>query len=153
MNYFRTRQDLILATGRYTLAKSQEEAIAFAEESISSRHTLQAFLHNAERFFLGDHYKAMMEVTVAARTDPAIARELRSLLTRYRRALNDIWIDAFCRAGYDRKRVTDLVRLTNHIYRGMALTAVWTRDREEDRAVRKLWGRLAQNLLTRGQPL
>lgn len=149
MNYFRTRDDLILATGRYTLARSTEEAVAFAEQSISTRSTLTAFLQNSERFFLGEHYTAMMEVTVAARTDPKIAREIVSLLTRYRRALNDIWIEAFCEAGYDRKSVVELIKLTNHIYRGMALTAVWAQNKDEDRKLRSLWGRLTKELLER----
>jgi AcrR family transcriptional regulator len=151
MNYFRTRQDLILATGRYTLARSREDALAFAKASTSSRHTLEGFLKNAERFFLGQHYTAMMEVTLAARTDPKIERELGTLLTQYRRMLNSIWVNAFVQAGYDRKRAENLVRLTNHLYRGMALTAVWARDKKEDRMVRKLWARLAKDLLERGR--
>lgn len=52
----------------------------------------------------------MMEVPVAARTDPKIAREIVALLTQYRRTLNDIWIDAFCRAGYDRKSIVEIGR-------------------------------------------
>jgi len=151
MNYFRTRDDLVLATGRYTLSRSTEEAIAFAEKSVSTRSTLTAFLENAERFFLGENYTAMMEVTVAARTDPRLAREIVSLLTQYRRTLNDIWIDAFTRAGYDRKTVVELIKLTNHIYRGMALTAVWAQDKGEDRKLRSLWGRMAKELLEKSR--
>ncbi len=151
MNYFRTRDDLVLATGRYTLSKSTEEAIAFAEKSVSTRSTLTAFLENSERFFLGENYTAMMEVTVAARTDPRLAREIVSLLTQYRRTLNDIWIDAFTRAGYDRKPVVELIKLTNHIYRGMALTAVWAEDKGEDRKLRSLWSRMAKELLEKSR--
>lgn len=147
MNYFRTRDDLILATGRSTLAKAQQEALAIAERSMAARNTLESFLRDAERFFLGKHYTAMMEVTVAARTDPALAREIGSLLAEYRRTLNKIWIDAFCRAGYERGKAEELVKLTNHIYRGMALTAVWAGSREEDRRLRRLWAAKAKQLL------
>lgn len=149
MNYFRTRDDLILAARRYTLTKANEEAASFAEKSLATRSTLEAFLENSERFFLGENYTASIEFTVAARTDAKIARGIASLLTEFRRTRNDIWIDAFCRAGYERKAAVDMIRLTNHIYRGMALTAISAQNKEEDRKLRSLWSQLAKTLVAK----
>lgn len=149
MNYYRTRNDLILAARRYYLAKTTAEAASFAEKSLATHNTLEAFLENVNNFFLGESYTASIEFTVAARTDAYLARGIGSLLAEYRHTRDHIWIDTFCRAGYDRKAAQDFVLLTNHVYRGMALSAIWAsaENKEEDRKLRGLWTRMAKSLI------
>jgi hypothetical protein len=67
----------------------------------------------------------MLELSMAARTDPQLARIFHSLFRDYRKRHDEIWIGALERIGYERRSVEKFVDLANCLLRGTALATAW----------------------------
>jgi len=66
-----------------------------------------------------------------------------------RNAVDDVWIDALCSAGYARDGVRSFVKITHYILRGMALASVFQPRRSEFPALLEAWSLMAQRELKR----
>lgn len=127
-NYYRTKYDLIAAAWRAALIRAKEHAQKLAKRTNDS-DPLDRFLSDSQSFFLSHDYMAMLELSMAARTEPALSRIFYRLYKEHRQSHDDIWIDTLTAAGYDRARVAAFVVMTNYLLRGLALTTVWQKDR------------------------
>jgi AcrR family transcriptional regulator len=148
-NYYRTKYDLIAAAWRAALVRAKDHARRLAHRDNASE-PLDRFLRDSESFFLSRDYMAMLELSVAARTEPALSRIFHALYREHRGSHDDIWIEALVRAGYDRAGVKTFVGMTNYLLRGLALTSVWQKDRKALRAALHDWRRIAPLYLRRG---
>lgn len=143
-NYYRTKYELIAAAWRAALLRAKEHARKLARGKNAS-DPIDRFLRDSESFFLSHDYMAMLELSVAARTDPKLSRIFHALFKEHRQSHDDIWVDALIASGYDRARVKAFIDMTNLLLRGMALTSVWQKGGFRAPLVR--WRRLASAML------
>lgn len=137
-HYYRTREDLILAATRHLMERGTEETMAAAERARGAADPVEHFVADTERFFLDPSYVAMIELLVAARTNPSFRSDYVPIVEKWRARINDIWLGLFHDAGIARDRAELILLLTNNLMRGMALTSLWeggtaTRDALLDR--------------------
>lgn len=146
-NYFRTKYDLIAAAWRAALVRATEQARTLAGRMNNSSDPIERFLRDSQSFFFSRGYVAMLELAVAARTDPALSRIFHLLFKEHRKSHDDIWIEALGRAGYARRDVEKFIGMTHYLLRGMALTSVWQLPTSGHHAVLEEWRRLAPSYL------
>jgi AcrR family transcriptional regulator len=124
-NYFRTKYDLIAAAWRAALERAEHRSQRLASGIGGSPDPVGRFLTSARSFFLSPDYLAMLELSMAARTDRRLARIFHALFRDYRKRHDEIWIRALQEAGYERRSIERFVELANCLLRGMALTSAW----------------------------
>src|SRR5262245_8594328 len=122
-NYYPTKRDLLLATARQVINEGMPEPLPRLPKPVTQAGLLDAFIRESKRFFLSPRYTAMIELHVAGRHDPALARELESLQRKARQAMDKIWLDLFIAAGASRNHAKHIVEMTDHFFRGVALLA------------------------------
>jgi len=153
-NYYRTKYDLIAAAWRAALIRAKEHARHLAHRP-DAADPLDRFLSDSQSFFLSHDYMAMLELSVAARTEPAMSRIFHRLYKEHRQSHDDIWIETLIAAGYDSARVAAFIDMTNYLLRGLALTTVWQKNRRFARNALAEWRRTAPAILgpkTKGAP-
>jgi AcrR family transcriptional regulator len=148
-NYYRTKYDLIEAAWRAALARATEHARRLARRA-SAADSIDRLLSDSQSFFLSRAYMAIMELVMAARTDPDLARIFHMLYREHRPVHDTIWVEALVREGYARRQVESFVDLTNYLLRGMALTSTWENRKPRFRAAIAEWRQLAAVYLKHG---
>jgi AcrR family transcriptional regulator len=146
-NYYRTKNELLLAAGNFAHASLNEQARKLAERAETAADPVRKFLDDSGTFFFSRTYMAMTEIAMAARTDPEVERVFLVLFNTHRRALDRIWTDSLRRAGFSHIEVARLIRMTHYLMRGMALRSVWDNRRGEFREVMDEWHRLVPHYL------
>lgn len=145
-NYYRTKYDLIAAAWRAALIRAKEHARKLAHRT-NTAEPLDRFLSDSQSFFLSHDYMAMLELSVAARTEPALSRIFHRLYKEHRQSHDDIWIETLIATGYDPARVAAFVDMTNYLLRGLALTKVWRKDTKFARHALAEWRQTAPTML------
>jgi AcrR family transcriptional regulator len=146
-NYYRTKNELLLAAGNFAHASLNEQARKLAERAETAADPIRKFLDDSAAFFFSRTYMAMTEIAMAARTDPEVERVFLVLFNTHRRALDKIWTESLSRAGFSRADIARLIRMTHYLMRGMALRSVWDARRAEFREVMDEWHRLVPHYL------
>lgn len=133
-NYYPTKRDLLLATARQVVTEGMPEPLPRLPKPPTVNVVLEAFIRESKRFFLSARYSAMIELHVAGRHDPSLADELELLQHKARQAMDDIWLNLFTAVGLSAKDAKDVVQMTDHFFRGVALLACIQsrKPREED---------------------
>jgi AcrR family transcriptional regulator len=148
-NYFRTKNDLIVAATRYTLSRAAQEARALAARKARSADPVAAFLANSKSFCFSPTYLALMEMVTVSRRNPALAKVNTPVVREFRNVLDTVWIDALCEAGYERKSVESFVKATHYLLRGMAFASVWQSPKSEYPEILDHWHRIGLRELKR----
>jgi AcrR family transcriptional regulator len=148
-NYFRTKNELIVAATRYTLARAAEQARELAARDGPSSDPIERFLSNSKSFFFSPTFLALMEIVAVARRNKQLAKVNTPVVRQFRYVVNNIWIDALCEAGYERKQVESFVKMTHYLLRGMALTSIFQTPRSQYSKVLEEWRRIATRELKR----
>lgn len=151
-HYFRTREDLIIGAMEHAMEQGTSISLANAEQARNTDDPVRAFIGDAEQFFLHRSYVAMMELVLASRTHPVFGKAFYDLVEVWRGNVNAIWLEAFADVGIPRKQAWTILHLTNNMLRGLALTAIWSRDKQEVEAIRKLWRKLVREQLAPAAP-
>lgn len=149
-NYFRTKNELIVAATRYTLTQAVEQARALAARNARSSDAIGAFLANSKSFCFSPTYLALMEIVAVARRNPELAKVNTPVVREFRNALDAIWIDALCQAGYERASVESFVKMTHNLLRGMAFATIWQPRKAENAEILDAWHRIGTRELRRG---
>jgi AcrR family transcriptional regulator len=147
-HYFRGKVDLILKAARYEMDKATAGAHRIAEKARRSADPVDAFIEDMEAFFFARSYPAMIELVIAARTDPEIARDYIPIVEEYRKIINDVWLDVFKKAGIPDKKAYNFLHFTLYILRGMALLGQLKSHRDIRRPVLDAWRAAARTLLS-----
>lgn len=148
-NYFRTKNELIVAATRYTLTRATEQARALASRNARSSDPIEAFLANSKSFCFSPTYLALMEMVTVARRNPELAKVNTPVVREFRTILDTIWIDALCEAGYERGSVESFVKTTHYLLRGMAFASVWQPRKSEYPKILDEWHRIGMRELKR----
>jgi len=148
-NYFRTKNDLIVAATRYTLMQAAEQARVLAARKARSADPIAAFLANSKSFCFSPTYLALMEMVTVSRRNPALAKMNTPVVREFRNVLDTIWIDALCEVGYERQSVESFVKATHYLMRGMAFASMWQSPKSEYPAILEDWHRIGRQELKR----
>jgi AcrR family transcriptional regulator len=148
-NYFRTKNELIVAASRYTLTRAEEEARLLAARNAGSDDPVETFLENSKSFYFSPTYLALMEMVAVSRRDPALSKLNTPVVRQFRNTVDAVWIDALCAAGYETEGVRSFVKLTHYVLRGMALASVFQPKKSEFPALLEEWRRMGRRELRR----
>lgn len=149
-NYFRTKNELIVAATRYTLTRAAEQARALAARNARASDPIAAFLANSRSFCFSPTYLALMEIVAVARRKPELAKVNTPVVREFRKILDGIWIDALCQAGYERQSVESFVKMTHNLLRGMAFASIWQPRKSDYPEMLDAWHRIGLRELRRG---
>ncbi len=148
--YFPTKNDLLVAVTQHAM----DAAVAHAEQ-LAGRggvRTVERFLLDSEHFFFSPVFRAMLELAIAAASDPALARRHSPIVIRARRRLNRIWLDSLAAAGFPRASAARFILLTHYLLRGVFVVSTWLPYQTNRRAVTKMWSELAPAVLEARRP-
>ena len=151
-NYFRTKTDLIAAATSYAMDSATAHAAKSAQTARTAPDPLQLFLDDSRAFFLSRSYRAMIELALAGRNEPALSRIHRAAFVKFRKDLDRVWTRTFTDAGLSRPVVEELVELTVYLLRGLALTELILPQRVSPAAVMRKWHALVAPLLAEVPP-
>jgi AcrR family transcriptional regulator len=149
-NYFRTKNELIVAATRYTLARAEDEARLLAARNAGSADPVETFLENSKSFYFSPTYLALLEIVAVSRRNPALSKVNTPVVRKFRNAVDAIWIDALCTAGYERRGVASFVKITHYLLRGMAFASVFQSRKSEFTELLEAWLRMGRRELKRG---
>ena len=118
-----------------------------------STDPIDKFLADSEHFFFRPVFRAMIEIMVAARTEPGLSRIVNPIVLDARHTLNGIWIETLGAAGYPRERAQQFIELTHYLLRGVFLVSTWLPYEIDRSEIIEVWRRVAPAILElRGQP-
>jgi AcrR family transcriptional regulator len=148
--YFPTKNDLLVAVTQHAM----DAAVAHAEQLAGrgGARTVERFLLDSEHFFFSPVFRAMLELAIAAASDPALARRHNPIVSRARRRLNRIWLDSLAAAGFPRPSAERFILMTHYLLRGVFVVSTWLPYKTNRRAVTKAWSQLAPAILEARRP-
>lgn len=150
LHQFPTRQDLVIEAVLHLAKRRLEDMRSDAAALPESADRLDKALELLWQSFSGPLFFAAVELWVAARTDPELHRALYSAERDMGHAIGtlvvDLGGDAARKADFD-----DLIELTLHILRGMAMQRILRDDDEERRRQFDLWKGLFIERLNKGE--
>lgn len=148
-NYFRTKNELIVAATRYALNRAAEHARSLAKRAPRYSDPIEQFLADLKSFFFSPTFLALMEIVAVARRNSELAKINTPVVREFRKILNTIWSDALCVAGYERRSIDLFIKMTHYLLRGMALTSIYQPHRVDYPKVLADWRRIASSQLRR----
>ncbi len=148
-NYFRTKNELIVAATRHTLSRAEDEARLLAARNAGSADPVQAFIENSKSFYFNPNYLALMEMVAVSRRNPALSKVNTPVVRKFRSAVDAIWIDALCATGYERQGVKSFVKITHYLLRGMAFASVFQSRKSEFSELLDTWLHMGRRELKR----
>jgi AcrR family transcriptional regulator len=146
-HYFRTKNDLVVATLEHAMSEAVAHARSLAQRAGRSSDPIAKFLADSGHFFFSRRYRALIEIMVAARGEPRLLRLWNPLVRKARRQLNQIWTDTLAKAGHEPDVARRFVELTHYLMRGVMLARTWLPYRTDLPGVMRTWEALAPALL------
>ena len=145
--YFPKKNDLIAAATRHALRQAVEHAQSLALTATQSTDPLAKFLADSEHFFFRPVFRAMIEVMIAARSEPGLSRMVHPIVMDARHTLNGIWIETLAVAGYPRERAQRFIELTHYLLRGVFVVSTWLPYEIDRSEIIDAWRRVAPLIL------
>jgi AcrR family transcriptional regulator len=143
--YFPTKNDLLVAATQHAMDAAVAHAHGLADRN--GRPTVERFLADSEHFFFQPLFRAMLELAIAAASDPALAKTHHPIVARARRTLNRIWLERLTAAGFPPRRAERFILLTHYLLRGLFVVQTWLPYQTNRRAVIKEWEALVPAVL------
>ena len=146
-HYFRTKKDLVVATLEHAMSEAVAHAHSLAKVAGRSSDPVAKFLADSGHFFFSRRYRALIEIMIAARSEPKLLRLWNPLVRAARVELNAIWTDTLAQAGHPPEVARQFVELTHYLMRGLMLAHTWLPYRINVSGVMRTWHALAPGLL------
>lgn len=144
MHHYSTKADLVIAAGAHIYEQHIENGRKMAMSATAKADPLKAFIDDCIDVYLGPAFIPTTEMMVAARTDPLMHAPFDAFMQRYRKTMNEIWLEAFVRAGYSKQEASFLIMSTLNLVRGMAINSIWQRDLSYYKALLREWTKIAR---------
>ena len=130
-----------LARHRIAEIRDQSERVARSGDPVG------AILDLLWTIFEGPLFFVALELWVAARTDPELQDSLFEMERRLGRATREAWHKPMQAHGFDSRAAADLVQLSVHLMRGMALQRILKADERERRRHLAVWKQVVRTVL------
>jgi AcrR family transcriptional regulator len=146
-HYFRTKNDLVVATLEHAMSEAVAHARSLAQDAGRSSDPVGKFLADSGHFFFSRRYRALIEIMIAGRAEPALLRLWNPLVRAARVQLNQIWTDTLAKAGHEPRAARRFIELTHYLMRGLMLVDTWLPYDVDRATVIRRWHALAPVLL------
>jgi AcrR family transcriptional regulator len=146
-HYYSRKQNLIAAATQHAMREAVDHARALAQTAHKAADPIEKFLSDSEHFFFRPVFRAMIEIMIACRSDPALAKIVNPIVLDARRTLNGIWTDTLVDAGYPRGKAERFIEITHYTLRGVFLVSNWLPYPMDRRAIMEDWKRIAAAVL------
>lgn len=147
LHHFPTRADLVVHAVGHLAKRRAEEVRRDLRDADAAPDRLTRALDAVWASFSGPLFYAALELWVASRSDAALRANLVRFERGVGRAMAELWREL---AGPDASRAEhfeDLLELTFHVMRGMALQRILRDDDTQRRRLFELWKRLVSECL------
>lgn len=144
MHHYSTKADLVIAAGAFIYDQHIANGRKIAMSAAAKADPLKAFIDDCIDVYLGPAFIPTTEMMVASRTDPLMHAPFDAFMQHYRKTMNEIWLDAFVRAGYSKQEASFLIMSTLNLVRGMAINSIWQRDLPYYKAFLREWMKIAR---------
>ena len=128
VHHYRTKTDLVIAATAHVYDRCIANGKKIAASDKARRHPVRAYIDDCLDVYLGWPFLAAVEVLVPARTDQTLMVQVDEFMQHYRRTMNEVWIEAFMRAGIKRDEASFLMMTTLNMVRGMGINSLWQRS-------------------------
>jgi AcrR family transcriptional regulator len=146
-HYYPRKIDLCAAATEHAMREAVAHARSLAEPMLHTADPVAKFLADSEHFFFSPVYRAMVEIMVAASSEPALAAVCDPIVQDARVTLNAIWTDTLGGAGYSRQSAERFIELTHYLLRGVFLVETWLPYPVDRAAIVATWRALAPTAL------
>lgn len=150
MHHFSTKADLVIAAGAHIYDRHIESGRKAANSAAARKDPLKAFIADCERVYLGDTFIPTSEMMIAARSDPLMNAPFDIFMNDYRKTMNEIWLNAFMRAGYSEDEASFTIMSTLFIIRGMAINSIWQKNLPYYRSFLREWAKVERTGALKG---
>lgn len=148
LHHFPTREELVISSVAHLATRRASEIRAHAQELAGRGEPLDAVLELMWSAYDGPLFHAALELWVAARSDRALHRALYPVERTLGRGMRELWSDVLSLSlGPDparQRKLDDLVALTQHLLRGMAVQRILKTDDAQRRRLFEVWKGIAQ---------
>lgn len=152
LHHFPTRANLLVNAVAHLAQRRADEIRRELRAAESAGDPLANALDALRASFGGPLFYAVLELWIAARNDA----ELRKCLVRFERAvarsMNEVWREHAPKATADSGRLQDMLELSFHVIRGMALQRILKNDDSERRRLFEVWKRMVAVSLDENPP-
>ena len=145
MHHYSTKADLVIAAGAHIYERHIANGRKMAASAAAKADPLKAFIADCEDVYLGASFIPTIELMVAARTDPLMNAPFDAFMQNYRKTMNDIWLQAFVRAGYSKAQASFTIMSTLFMIRGMGINSIWQKDMTYYRRMLREWTVVAES--------
>ena len=150
-HHFPKRHDLVIQAVSHLANRRLAELRADAQLLTKVDDRVERLLDLLEQSFAGPLFFASVELWVASRTDEALHRALYAAERELGRTIAELTAEV-SQIATDDERFGDLIELTIHMLRGMALQRILRGDDSERRRHFELWKRIVLEITARRNP-
>jgi len=147
LHHFPTREELVISAVAHLARRRADEIRAHARELATRRDGLDAVLELMWSAYVGPLFHAALELWVAARSDRTLLAALQPVERIMGKGMRAMWADLLeitLGPGAERQqRLSDLVGLTQHMLRGMAMQRILKPEDDNRRRLFVLWKQMA----------
>ncbi|MDD9944132.1 MAG: TetR/AcrR family transcriptional regulator [Myxococcales bacterium] len=151
LHHFPTKAELVIEAVAHLASRRGRELRRLAETDEVSGDAIECVFELMWNVFAEPTFHAALELWMAARSDPELREALVPMERAIGRGLDRLWRGlpgapelAEPEAG---KRLEDLIAITLHMLRGMALQRILREDASERRRLFELWKSIARREL------
>jgi len=148
LHYFPTKQTLVIDAVEHLVQRMGEENLAHARDLAEDADPLDRMFDLIWANFEQPLFHAALELWVAARTDPELFQSLQSAERARGAGIQQLYaslVGAHARSG----AFADILQLTLHLMRGMALQRILRADDSERLRLYDVWRKLVTRELAR----
>ncbi len=150
-HHFPKRHDLVIQAVTHLANRRLEQLRADAQRLAHAENRVERLLDLLQQSFAEPVFFASLELWVAARTDPALHAALYAAEREVGRKIGELTAEASQIATSD-ERFDDLVDLTIHMLRGMAVHRILQEDDARSRRHFGLWKQIVLQMIERSGP-
>ena len=147
-HHFPKRHDLVVEAVTHLVKRRLERLRADAQRLAKAEDRVERLLDLLRQLFAGPLFFASLELWVASRTDDALHEALLAAERAVGRTVAERTAEASCIAAGD-PRFEDLIALTVHMLRGMAVQRILREDDAERDRHFELWKRVVLQIVER----
>ena len=147
LHHFPTKADLVIAAVAHLARRRAEELRREVIPGGSDEARLASALDMIWASFSGPLFSAALELWIAARSDAALRASLVRFERQVGRAMAQLFAELAEPVAAPPREVRQLLELTFHVMRGMALQRILRGDDTERRRLFELWKRLVSDSL------
>jgi AcrR family transcriptional regulator len=148
LHHFPTREELVISAVAHLATRRASEIRAHAHQLAGRNEPLDAVLELMWSAYDGPLFHAALELWVAARSDRALHQALYPVERVLGRGMRELWSDVLSLSlGPDsarQRKLDDLVALTQHLLRGMAVQRILKPDDAQRRRLFEAWKAIAR---------